>query len=238
MLYPALVMSNLPRRSAKQEKEVHRRVVRFQAGHWEELFAKAEEPPAARSTRSNDALSSLENEDRRVAKAAAAALNLGSVSKASQLLSSPAAIATISPEAALAEFRAVNPLPGQEAPLLPPHPDDAGRGQAPPGTRTRSPLAPPPTPSRNRNPEPLPLKAYMKAARSLDKAKAKGPTGLGNGHLRLMLSTGDAIAAGMARYLNTLRRGDWNPHLRRLLNAGDGLPLAQGEKIAQDHCYS
>ena len=150
-LYPALIMSNLPRRSAKQEKEVHRRVLRFQGGHWEELFAKADKPPHPRSTRSNDALSSLENEDRRVAKAAAAALNLGSVSKASQLLHSPAAIATITPEAALAEFRAVNPLPGQEAPPLPPHPDDAGRDQAPPGTRTRSPLDPPPTPSQNKS---------------------------------------------------------------------------------------
>ena len=158
----------------------------------------------------------------------AAALSMGSVSKAGQILSSPATVAAITPEEAVAEFKAVNPLPGQDAPPLPPHPD--GGDQCPAqGNRVRSPLAP--TPNPNGDPDPLPLQTFLKAARSLDKAKAKGPTGLGNGHLRLMLSTGDAIAASMARYLNALRCGGWNEHLRRLLNAGDGLPLRQGGKV-------
>jgi len=231
-LFPALMMANLPRRSAQQEKEVRRRARRFQAGHWAELFDHADLPPSPRSVRSNDALSSLENADRRRAKAAAAALNMGSVSKASQLLSSPATIASITAEQAVAEFQAVNPLPGQVAPPLPPHPD-AEDQQTTHGTRTRSPLDPPTNP--NRDPDPLPTQAFLKAAKSLDKAKAKGSTGLGNGHLRLLLGKDDAIAASEARYLNSLRRGDWNPHLRRLLNAGEGLPLAQEKGPTDRH---
>jgi hypothetical protein len=233
-MYPALLMAHLPRRSKPRDKEVRRRARRFQAGAWEELFAQADRPPPPRSGRSNDALSSLEHEDRRLAKAAGAALNLGSVSKASQLLSNPAATASVTAEEAVAKFTAINPLPGQPAPPLHPHPGEAGQphpnpDNVEPGTRTRAPLAP--TANPHPQPEPLPVRAYLKAARSLDRAKAKGSTGLGNAHLRLMLSRDDGIAASYARYFNALRRGGWDERLRRLLNAGDGLPLMQKGKM-------
>ena len=71
----------------------------------------------------------------------------------------------------------------------------------------------------------------MKFARRLDRAKASGPSGLGNAHLRILLSADDDLAGHMAGYFNLIRAGRVGERVRRLIVAGAGIPLPQGGKI-------
>ena len=118
-LYPALIMSNLPRRSNDAVQEIKHRTRLFRSGAWEDLFAKANEAPRLPSVRGDDASSSLQEDDDKAAKAAGKAMSLGSVSKASQALMNPNLGVVHDLATAVAAFEAVLPSPGGRAPDLP-----------------------------------------------------------------------------------------------------------------------
>ena len=114
-LYPCLITANLPNKSAPRVRETKHRCKLFREGRWEQLFEFANRPPPPRPTRSNAALSELQTADRKAAQAATAALNLGSVSKASQALSNPNLGVNLNPVLAAETLRKMNPVPGTTA---------------------------------------------------------------------------------------------------------------------------
>ena len=70
----------------------------------------------------------------------------------------------------------------------------------------------------------------MKAARTLDVAKASGgPSGLGNAHIKCLLEKDDLLAEHVAAYYQRIRSSDISGDLRELLIAGDAVPLKQSE---------
>ena len=109
------------------------------------------------------------------------ALNLGSVSKTSQALSSPNLGVGLNPVLAAETFRKMNPVPGTTAPALSPHPTAPANTESPRSEHRRSLLIDPT--SHIPAPTPVTTDRYVKAACRLDKAKATGPTGLGNAHI-------------------------------------------------------
>ena len=60
-------------------------------------------------------------------------------------------------------------------------------------------------------------------------AKASGPSGLGNAHIKCLLEKDDLLAEHVAAYYQRIRSSDISGDLRELLIAGDAVPLKQSE---------